>query len=563
MNPGDSMSALFALEPRDRTREIRDWEMPPRIPAPRHRHAAPCGPWPWMDLRSDFFQLAEPSQSHTVDSSWRGYPQNLFPNWTPDQARRGKITGQHGPPVTGTSSVYKCDVMPDGTFTAYEEYSVTDEDESFWKAMNGERPPMRVRTLFVDNMTHPVLQMLGTTFNVEPFFFTSSLNWIPSRYQEEVQPGKGDHITVTLTFIRTIQNPLTAPSTPRNSSETLGWRGKQPDPVILDNQVIDTQSPLSLSSTGNILLLDLLALHLVRTPESSTIISYHPESTWQTTSAKRLNSLVHGVSQSVYWQKIFEKSSDPTFVMLAILWYACYAWDEALEVLYGHINWMESRVISTNDMDLVRELHIIQAHLLHYASLLNDFQKSVTFVLETKNPAMDRKSYDPHAREVSRELMKTECNNLLSEIDRLERSRLMQSMRLKNVMDLAFATVNIEDSKDMRKLTEATVRDSAAMKQISYLTMIFLPASFAAGIFGMNVKEINPGTNGTMDHYVEASLVLTVLTVWIIVALQRSSPFHEPGQENNLWVRLCWPVLYLRRRWPVSRGHTVVNKNPA
>ena len=62
--------------------------------------------------------------------------------------------------------------------------------------------------------------------------------------------------------------------------------------------------------------------------------------------------------------------------------------------------------------------------------------------------------------------------------------------------DQSFSTVNIEDSRAMQALTKATIRDSAAMKQvsmsvhglcfvvltsshkISYLTMVFLPASF-------------------------------------------------------------------------------------
>ena len=66
----------------------------------------------------------------------------------------------------------------------------------------------------------------------------------------------------------------------------------------------------------------------------------------------------------------------------------------------------------------------------------------------------------------SKDLMKRESENLLSEIDRLEKRRAMLSNRLKNVMDLAFATVNIDDNSQTRKLTEATVRDSAAMKQV-------------------------------------------------------------------------------------------------
>lgn len=79
---------------------------------------------------------------------------------------------------------------------------------------------------------------------------------------------------------------------------------------------------------------------------------------------------------------------------------------------------------------------------------------------------MESDSYSPEERKESTELMARECANLLSEIGRLESRRLIQISRLKNVMDLAFATVNIEDSRHMQKLTEATVRDSAAMKQV-------------------------------------------------------------------------------------------------
>jgi len=76
--------------------------------------------------------------------------------------------------------------------------------------MRLQRPGnIRVRSLFVDRLTQPVLKMLGTKYvlpfarllafmdlmhryNIEPFFFTSSVNWIPSRYQEAFSHGSGD-----------------------------------------------------------------------------------------------------------------------------------------------------------------------------------------------------------------------------------------------------------------------------------------------------------------------------------------------------------------------------------
>jgi hypothetical protein len=84
--------------------------------------------------------------------------------------------------------------------------------------------------------------------------------------------------------------------------------------------------------------MDLLAIHMIREEKTSTIISYHPESTRGRTSAKRLCSLMLLVGDSVYWQIIFSKSKDPTFLLLAILWYVLYAWDESFELLYSHVS---------------------------------------------------------------------------------------------------------------------------------------------------------------------------------------------------------------------------------
>ena len=90
--------------------------------------------------------------------------------------------------------------------------------------------------------------------------------------------------------------------------------------------------------------------------------------------------------------------------------------------------------MSTNNMEITRELHTLSAHLLHYTSLLEDFRKSVSFVLETRNPAMDSIGADQSTR--SGELLKNECNNLLMQIARLEMSRAQQEKRLTNVMHL-------------------------------------------------------------------------------------------------------------------------------
>ncbi|KAH7904149.1 hypothetical protein BJ138DRAFT_1186052 [Hygrophoropsis aurantiaca] len=154
--------ALMREEPQARSTAHSLRDLPPRTPAPRYRHAAPSGPWPWMDFGSDF-GLVHPSPPQGItDKSWRGYPQNLFANWTHDQVKRSKMLTSCS--NSGDSSIYMIDVMEDASFVEHPVISVTTEDaDEFWDFVEEVRPPdIRVRALFVENMTQPVLKMLGT-----------------------------------------------------------------------------------------------------------------------------------------------------------------------------------------------------------------------------------------------------------------------------------------------------------------------------------------------------------------------------------------------------------------
>ncbi|KAJ3779004.1 hypothetical protein FB446DRAFT_711796 [Lentinula raphanica] len=529
-------------------------------PPPPHRHAGPSAPWPWIDIHDevDATQLESPlppipplCDHNNCGGCWRGYPQSRFPNWAPGQVQRSRIDSAiHDYDNDHPCIIHYVNVDTGGFFTNAEKHLIMDGDvDVFWEEIAHEKRPdnLRVRALFLENLSGPVLQMLGAKYNIEPFFFSSSLSLIPSRFQEEVRPGKGDHITITLSFIRVVRGTTSKPlSSIHNLSSTSSTEYDAKDADMMAGQVINTQAPLRIGQGEGayMLALDLLSVHLIRRNDGlgSTIISYHDRDE-NATSAPYLHERIRFAGQSVYWQSIFQKSPDPTFVLLTFIWHAMYAWDEALEKLYGHICGMESQIMSSSDMVLTRDLHTIQAHLLHYSSLLEDFRKSIIFVLDTPNPAMD--SLPDDERVLSRKLLQKECNNLLIEVERLEKSRTMQERRLKNVMNLVFSTVNILDSKRMQDLTEAAVRDSAAMKQIAYLSMIFLPASFVAGVFGMNVKELSAQTLGTLPHYFAAAFPLTAVTVWIVMAFQSKHLFRD-RDTTSFWTRLAWPILMVQ-----------------
>jgi len=98
--------------------------------------------------------------------------------------------------------------------------------------------------------------------------------------------------------------------------------------------------------------------------------------------------------------------------------------------------WQESRVIGTNDVALTYELHVIRAHLLHYTALLSDFEKSVMFIRDTHNPAMDEDRITDEQRRLDKKLLAEEYGHLLTEIERLQMNRQMQDDRVQNVKHL-------------------------------------------------------------------------------------------------------------------------------
>jgi len=347
-----------------------------------------------------------------------------------------------------------------------------------------------------------------------------------------------------LTFLRSVPASDSYDSSNTSTSSTITPFNDASDLV---QQMTDAHTPLVLASHGRRLVLDLLSVHLIRKRIGSVLISYHPTKDIPITTARYLHERIRFAGQSVYWQSIFQNSPDPTFVLLTFIWHTVYAWDEALEALYNYICAIEGKVVATTDFNLTQELHVIRAHHLHYASLIEDLRKTVVFVQNTINPALN--SLTPEERESSLKILKRECENLLDEVNRLEREREMQERRLSNVMHLVFSTVNILDSGRMKEMTEASTRDSAAMKQIAYLSMVFLPATFVSSIFGMNVQEIVPGTNGTLWHYFETAIAFTLLSIWIITAFQS---IHKFKDGVTFWQRLGWPVFFFLRMFDMD-----------
>jgi len=67
----------------------------------------------------------------------------------------------------------------------------------------------------------------------------------------------------------------------------------------------------------------------------------------------------------------------------------------------------------------------------------------------------------------------------------------------------------------------------------------------------MNINEINPGTLGSLPHYMAVAVPLTIATIWIIIAFQSKYLFKD---DASIWRRFAWPFFLAKRMLWKKRG---------
>jgi spore germination protein GerM len=121
---------------------------------PRYRHAAPSGPWPWMDFShadvttastaiTTVATVATAVTNASIATEWSGYPQNRFGNWTTTQVERSQMFAKCS--TNKPSKIYWMDVGDDGKFTTPDVTGgghtgtvTTAYQGTFWDILQGE-----------------------------------------------------------------------------------------------------------------------------------------------------------------------------------------------------------------------------------------------------------------------------------------------------------------------------------------------------------------------------------------------------------------------------------------
>lgn len=193
------------------------------------------GPWPWNDIGDADIpvnpMLSPYSRITPSDKPWHGYPGCLFPNWKDRMLRKCGIQGAIDRQSSQNCMIYTTNVMENGKFHPGRTWTINNTPSSpqgFWDHIQSTVCRSKHRSTdktFADLMhsgeqrsTYEHYGFLTcmdaffkcwgrrasfftfilclfnkrTRYNIEPFFFSSSLNWIPCRYQEIEKDKKGD-----------------------------------------------------------------------------------------------------------------------------------------------------------------------------------------------------------------------------------------------------------------------------------------------------------------------------------------------------------------------------------
>jgi hypothetical protein len=89
------------------------------------------------------FEVNSSTSTTVIEPSWRGYPQNQFGNWTPDQVGRSKMLEKCL--VNKSSTIYWMDVRSNGSFASSDIEGKgdtiivgTEQEDGFWDVLQGK-----------------------------------------------------------------------------------------------------------------------------------------------------------------------------------------------------------------------------------------------------------------------------------------------------------------------------------------------------------------------------------------------------------------------------------------
>lgn len=170
-------------------------------------------------------------------------------------------------------------------------------------------------------------------------------------------------------------------------------------------------------------------------------------------------------------------------------------------------------------LNILQSLHNLEDQVLPLSPRLRSILSTVSSLKHFNET--NRSGDDRQARKINDELRayKTRLNGHLARVELLEK-RTQEILKLLGVaLNLKSQATTVDINRNIWSLTKDTVDDSATVRVVTLVTLIYLPASFVSGLLGMNLFTFQTSTNegfqisGQFWIFIALTLPLTVVTV--------------------------------------------------
>jgi len=225
---------------------------------------------------------------------------------------------------------------------------------------------------------------------------------------------------------------------------------------------------------------------------------------------------------------------EPFSVHTVLLEHVIKLYDIALWSFRDIIRDLEKhRLPSENPQPDYIGMHEISRHIIHSSEMLETAIATVSSIVQEHEIFINENSWLPYLSLASSKQTSRSFRHQQSLLKSLHlRSKALEK-RLRNEINLAFNMVAQNDSRIAVSIGEATKADSAAMKTISTLGLLFLPGTFICAIFSTSFFNFSPGSSTEPQHWTisEKFWIYWAVTIPLTVA------------TSVFWY--CWRRVYM------------------
>ena len=211
----------------------------------------------------------------------------------------------------------------------------------------------------------------------------------------------------------------------------------------------------------------------------------------------------------------------------------------------------QRHIDNRKDLDALLELRDIEDELNTIDKLIKEQQATVTDMLGQFH-TLNKK----HSKGLKGINFLHEVAQFLSDhkeqIDSMLKSAQAAQQGFKELLDMTQKQANIVEAHLAREQNEVAADQSRSVMIFTIFTIIFLPLSFFASVFGINAKEWG-GANYLSLHDMFTYMGSISLAV-IVIALLAAFNKYTRRLSRRIWVKVAMPFLSLLRRFAVKRS---------